>query len=146
MTTHLTDDEVQQYVADANAGNPEAIEHIAVCELCQSKVAAYQLLFAGIQQQPEALFDFDLEKMVLAQLPQRKPAFAGNLFIYLIIFSGIILIGSGLYIFRDYAKSLFAGIGTLSIYLMVTTGIIILVATSMDMYKNYQKKISMLDI
>lgn len=146
MSRHLTDEEIQQYVADAMNGAREINDHISLCEECRSKAAAYRLLFAGIKKQEEPAFDFDLEKMVLAQLPQKTVFARRNLSLYPFIFSGIVLIGIALYVFRDYTTTLFAGIEALSIYLMVTTVIIILIAAGADMYKNFRKKMKLLDV
>ena len=146
MSRHLTDEEIQQYVADEMSGPQDTHEHISLCEECGSKAAAYRLLFAVIQKQEEAVFDFDLEKMVLAKLPQKIVSSRSKPFLYPLVLSAVVLIGAALYVFRDYTKTIFTGIGTLSIYLMVTTVIIILIAAGADMYKNFREKMKLLDV
>src|SRR5258706_3433125 len=136
---HLTDNEIPEYAFEHSGGETNIVEHVEICEECKSKVAAYQLLFTAIREQPEPVFDFDLEKMVLAQLPQQKTrSLPENFYIYLFVLAGTALTGAALYIFRSFVTVLFEGIAPLSIYLIATTIIIILIALSIDMYKTYQ--------
>jgi len=146
LTKHLTDDEIQLYALDDLGCEIKIIEHIKLCSQCKARVEAYQLLFNGIKQQPEHSFNFDLSALVLAQLPSPGAVPSrNNLAVYLFIFIGIVLMGSVLYIFRDYMITLFAGIASLVIYLILSTVLTILVALCFDMYKNYQKKMGALD-
>ncbi|MDP4263614.1 MAG: hypothetical protein Q8941_13895 [Bacteroidota bacterium] len=144
---HPADNEIQQYVLEISACEAKIVEHVEACEECKSKVAAYQLLFTGIREQPGPAFDFNLEKMVLAQLaPPKTKRSPENFYLYLFVMLGIALTGTVLYIYRSYVAGLFEGIAPLSIYLIVTTVSIILIALIIDMYKNYQKKMKALNL
>ena len=144
---HPTDEEIQQYVLDSSSSDKAITEHASSCEQCKAKVASYRLLFTAISQQPEESFDFDLAKLVMAQLPMAKPKYSqDNFFIYLLVFAAIILTGAALYYFRNYIASLFASIAPVFIYLITTTGITLAIILSIDMFKNYQKKMRALDL
>jgi hypothetical protein len=146
LTKHLTDDEIQLYAMNDQGCGIKIIEHVKLCSQCKAKVEAYQLLFTGIKHQPEPSFNFDLSALVLAQLPSSRAIRSGNnLAVYLFILIGIILMGSVFYIFRDYMITLFSGIASLVIYLILSTVLTILVALCFGMYKNYQKKMEALD-
>ena len=143
---HLTDEEIQQYALDNSSSDITIIEHTSSCEACKAKVTNYRLLFTGIQQQPQAAFDFDLAKLVITQLPSPKPiATPDNFFIYMVVLSGIVLTGAALYYFRDYLFDLFSSIAPLLIYLTVTTVATLAIILSLDIYKTYQKKMRSLD-
>ena len=143
---HLTDEEIQQYALDISASGTTVVEHATSCEECKAKVTNYRLLFAGIQQQPQAAFEFDLAELVMAQLPSPRPGYSpDNFFIYLIVLAGMVLTGAAFYYFRGYIVSLFTSIAPLFIYLTVTAVITLSIILSLDMYKTYQKKMRFLD-
>jgi len=146
LTKHLTDDEIQLFALNEQDCETKIIEHVKVCRECKARIEVYQFLFTGIKQQPEPSFNADLSALVLAQLPSSRIIRSrGSLAIYLLVFSCIVLIGSVLYIFRDYMITLFAGIASLAIYLILITMLSILIVLCFDMYKNYQKKMGALD-
>ncbi|NML67808.1 hypothetical protein HHL22_21610 [Hymenobacter sp. RP-2-7] len=72
---HLADYTIQAAAELAALSAPEAT-HLRGCRTCQSRVAAYQQLFAAAAQLPPPTFDFDLTASVLAQLPRARPAFS----------------------------------------------------------------------
>ena len=146
VTKHLTDDEVQQYAVNKSSCEKRMAEHIHLCEDCRSKVEVYQLLMAGIKQQPQPAFDFDLSKMVLQQLPSSKTTIANDRALILIFgFMGIAFLGGVLYLFQSYFD-LFEGIKTIFIYLIAITAITVLVYLLIDLYKKYQKEMKVLDL
>ncbi len=146
ITKHLTDEEIQQYAFDRSSIENRITGHIHQCEDCKARAENYRLLFTGIKEQPQPSFDFDLAELVLSQLPQPKSkALPGNFFVYLLVFVAISMAGILCYVFREYLFSLFAGITPFLILLIGTTGIIVLIALSADMYKTYKKKMNTLD-
>ncbi|HKO80945.1 MAG TPA: hypothetical protein VJU78_11145 [Chitinophagaceae bacterium] len=146
ITSHLSDDEVQQYALDTSNSEARIVEHVQLCKQCKARVADYQELFTNIALQPAPFFDFNLSELVMEKLPLRKPGVLSGSFLgYLLALSCIPLAGTILYIFRVYLISLFADISPLVIYLVVTTVITILIAVCFDMYKNYQKKMGAID-
>ena len=143
---HLTDEEIQEYTLDNSASEIAIMEHATACEACKARIAEYQLLFAVLNQQPEPAFDFDLAELVIAQLPSQKPgAASSNSLIYVFVLAAIVLTGAALYYFRNYIANLFTSITPLLVYLTATTVVTLAIIISMDMYKNYQKKMRALD-
>ena len=143
---HLTDEEVQQYAVDKPNCEKRIAEHIHLCEECRSKVEVYQLLIAGIKQQPQPAFDFDLSKMVLQQIPSPKTSTANdNALIWIFSFMAIAFLGGAIYFFQSYFD-LFESMRTIFIYLIVITAVTVLAYLFIDMYKKYKHEMKVLDL
>ena len=143
---HLTDDEVQQYVEDKQHGEVKFVEHIHSCGVCRGKVEVYQLLIKDIKQQPQPVFDFDIAKIVMEQLPQAKTKVSNDkLLVWLFVSIGIIFIGGALYFFQSYFE-LFEGLRTIFIYLIAITAVTVLVYLFIDMYNKYRHGMKVLDL
>src|SRR5688572_551701 len=146
-TRHLTEEEIQQHALDSSSSYSKAAEHIHSCEQCREKAETYRLLFNGIRQQHKPSFDFDLTELVMAQLPSAAPKPAKeNVLVYFFIIAAIAVTGLASYFFREYVAMLFASITPVLIYLIITGFITLSVLLILDMYKNYKKKIHVLDI
>ena len=147
VTKHLTDDEVQQYALDRGQCEKKIIEHIHLCEKCRAKVEVYQLMITSIKEQPQPVFDFDLSKMVLQQIPSSPKSSIANdkVLGWIFIFMGIAFPGGTIYLFHNYFD-LFEGIRTIFIYLIAITAITVLAYLLIDMYKKYRKEMRILDI
>jgi hypothetical protein len=144
-TNHLTEDELQQYAMDSVGCASTIRDHILLCEDCKAKAASYQLLFSGINQQPAPVFDFDLQQLVLAQLPAPAPKTAADKYlIYIMVAIAVILAGIAVYLFRSYLATLFLGSSFIA-YIAVTTIITILLLQAVDVYSSYQQKMKALD-
>ncbi|WP_276503968.1 hypothetical protein [Terrimonas pollutisoli] len=144
LDKHLTDEEIQRFLLDGKQSNSNMADHLRVCNDCKARVATYELLFAGIAEQEKPCFEFNLAELVVAQLPKKQVA-ADRLPIFLLAFVMILLGGAG-YVFRQYLALLFAGIGSLAVYLMIISVFVILLFFCLDMYKNYQRKMQALDL
>jgi hypothetical protein len=146
ITLHLTEEELQQYAMEGVLPDSMVAGHLEACQSCQSKLAAYQLMFKSIQAQPAPAFGFDLASLVVAQLPSPKPVRKpNNSLIYLLILLGVILTCIALYQLRFYLAGFLTGIAPLMIYLLLATLIPISIVLGVDMYKSYQKKMHLLD-
>ena len=146
VTKHLTDDEVQQYVVDKHGSEKRIAEHVHVCQECKSKVEVYQLLITEIKQQLQPVFDFDLSKMVLQQLPSSKTSIANdNALFWIFGFMGIAFLGGAIYFFQRYFD-LFESMRTIFIYLIVITAVTVLAYLFIDMYKKYKHGMKVLDL
>ena len=143
---HLTDDEVQEFVGDKKYCEVKIVEHIHSCEICRAKVEVYQLMIKEIKKQPQPAFDFDLSRMVLQKLPSSKTTIVNDKALILIFgFMVIAFLGGVIYLFQSYFD-LFEGIKTIFIYLIAITAITVLVYLLIDMYKEYQKEMKVLDL
>ena len=146
MVKHLTDDEVQQFIIDKQC-DIKIVEHIHTCRQCKIKVEVYQSLIAGIKQQPQPVFDFDLSASVLTQLPGVQPKIASDkLVTWILVFGSIAFLAGGAYYFRSYIASMFEGVTTILIYLIAISAITVIAAMVFDMYKKYQKEMKVLDL
>src|ERR1700748_1405163 len=62
---HPSDMELQQYVLDKLVCPADVLAHIDACAGCQAAVAAYRLLFGGLEEQPRPAFNFDASALVM---------------------------------------------------------------------------------
>lgn len=162
---HLTETEIQEYVLGEAGALLTA--HVEGCEDCKAAVAAYEVLFAGIKELPEAGFDFDVRELVLAELASsglgqvtsselagdaavsheyaeeavKRGGYAGML----ATLTGILCFSALLYFFRAYLASLFTGISPLLLYFIIISVSTILIFLLADMYKGYQRKMTSLE-
>lgn len=147
VTTHLTDDEVQEYVVDRQHCEIKIVEHVHLCGECKMKAEIYQSLVTGIKQQRKPAFDFDLSAVVLKQLPASGPGTAND---QLLTWSFIVLCGgliaATVYFFRGYLDSMFKGIAGISIYLMSISAITVIALLFVEMYNKYKKEMRALDL
>ncbi len=143
---HLTDDEIQQYVLEKANCADEVIEHIGSCLNCKEKAAQYRLLFEGIKQQEKPVFDFNLADLVLDQLPktQTKPS-SEKWFSFLIIFISTLFVGAIGYLFGKNLVSIFAGISSALIGLIIITVAALFIFLFVDMNRKYQAKMKALN-
>lgn len=75
ITVHLTETQIQLYVADKESADAQLISHIGTCPFCQSRIKNYELLFSAITVADKPIFDFDLSSLVLESLPAPKSSF-----------------------------------------------------------------------
>ena len=147
MVKHLTDDEVQQFVIDNQHSEIKIVEHIHTCRQCKIKVEVYQSLIAGIKQQPQPVFDFDLSASVLSQLPVVQPRVTSDkLVTWILVLVSIGFLAGGAFYFRSYLASMFEGVATILIYLIAISVVTVIAALVFDMYKKYQKEMKVLDL
>ena len=69
---HLSEEEIQLYVLQANELTQPAKQHLEQCTPCQARAKEYELLFSGIQSLDKPSFDFDVAALVLPQLEEKK--------------------------------------------------------------------------
>lgn len=142
---HLTDEEIQQYVLNAEATSQAALAHIQTCTHCQQQAAQYQLLFAGIEKQEKAVFDFDLADLVMAQLPQPKPAHDSRALVYAMLAIIAAMVGVMAYLFGNSTASLFAFMQPLLVGLVIITAFGLVGFLGLDMYQKYKSQMKVLN-
>lgn len=147
MTTkHLSEEEIQQYSIDKSSCDTEVAVHLQSCASCQANVEAYHQLFKVIHDQPKPVFGFDLSNLVLKQLPESRSNFSMNsIFVILTVFAAACAICIPVYIFRKSLSVIFSGALSMTVYLIIITAIAILIFQSMEMYRKYQKQMSILN-
>ena len=144
IAVHLSEEEIQQYAVDKKASVPHLIAHMEVCADCQAKVQTYTQLFEAIRLQEKPAFDFDLSELLMPQLA--KPKFAFNDFLgYLTVFLMGLSTIVAVFVFRKYLANIFTGVMPMFIYLILLTGLAVIVFQVAEMFRKYQKQISTLN-
>ena len=143
---HLIDAQIQQVVFDQSEVADDSKVHIQHCAVCSRRVEEYRMFFEELKMLPEATFDFNLEAIIMEQLPQPSvnPKEGRGLtygFAIICFLSALSLI----YFFGKELVALFGGIELLSTGLIVTTALCILVFMGIDMYQMYLKKMKALN-
>jgi hypothetical protein len=139
ITAHLTDAEIQLYVAEPEMTSDQLKIHIQDCANCQTRAANYQLLFNGIHDQAKPQFNFDLSTLVLEQLPEPKRAFPWT-GILVSVFS-ILLISLSAIFFWSIMDAVIRSAPLLLIATALTAAVVILIFQALEMVKNHQKQI-----
>jgi hypothetical protein len=148
-STHLTDEEIQQYVLDRDAADATMTTHIHGCRQCKEKAETYRLLVASLRELPDERFDFTLTELVMQQLPAATPGpkrEKESVLIYSFITTGAAIIVFSLYFFRKYMTSIFESIAPVFVYLVVTAFMTLSIFLVIDVYIKYKKKIHTLDL
>ncbi len=139
ITAHLTDAEIQLYVAEPEMTSDQLKIHIQDCANCQTKAANYQLLFNGIHDHAKPQFNFDLSTLVLEQLPEPKRAFPWT-GILVSVFS-VLLISLSAIFFWSIMDAVIRSAPLLLIATALTAAVVILIFQAIEMVKNHQKQI-----
>ena len=144
---HPFEKELQQYALGKSDANPEVIAHIESCPGCQAEVSTYQMLFSAIKEQPPVSFDFDVQELVLSELPKTNTGLSTDDIVagFLVIFT-CSCIGIPVYIFRKIILNSFIDIPPFFIYSIIigTTGI--LITKILSLYKKFLKQMHLLNI
>lgn len=145
-STHLTENELQQYAEHSADVNPAIAAHLAICDHCQAKVANYRLIFGAIHAIKKPVFDFDVAAMVMTQLPapavRRKFPWAQlliGIFVLLIMTVAIVA-------FQGYFMQLFNGISMIILSLIIFSAASVLVFQGMELFNNHRKQMRVLDM
>jgi hypothetical protein len=145
-TNHLLESEIQQYSLDRLNCKKQIIDHIQSCETCREKAEAYTVIFSTIKDQPEPAFDFDLTEMVMQQLPQAKPkVIVDKTMIFVLSFITIIAVGFTVAFFWSYFSELMTKITPMLIYLVITCVVSLMLFLGIDLYKDYNRKLKILN-
>jgi hypothetical protein len=139
ITAHLTDAEIQLYVAEPEMTSDQLKTHVQNCIDCQTRAANYQLLFNGIHDHAKPQFNFDLSTLVLEQLPEPKRAFPWAA-IMVSIFS-VLLISLSAIFFWSIIDTVIRREPLLLMATALTAAVVILIFQILEMVKNHQKQI-----
>ena len=97
-------------------------------------------------EQEKAVFDFNLQDLILKQLPKVKTKFSWEDFlVYALAFAVFGSIGIPAYLFRGYLLKMVSGFVPIVMYLIVITMMAILLFQGIETYRKYQKQISALN-
>jgi hypothetical protein len=143
---HLTDAQIQQFVFDQTEVTDDSKVHIQHCAACSRRVEEYRLFFGELKMLPEASFDFNLEAIVMEQLPPSaiNPKEDKSL-LYGFAIICFLSVLSLIYFFGKELVHLFGGMELLLTGFIVTTALCIGVFLGIDMYRMYLKKMKALN-
>jgi hypothetical protein len=143
---HPSEKEIQQYALDKSDCSPAVVEHIEFCADCHSSLETYRLLFFEIKKQEQPSFDFDLQGLVLSQLPESNSRLSADNIIagFLVIFT-CCCIGIPVYLFHKVILNMFMDIPPFFIYAIVVSTTGILIIKILLMYKKYQNQMRFLN-
>jgi hypothetical protein len=142
ITSHLTDTEIQLYVAEPQMIREEIAAHINYCARCRSWADNYTLLFSSLQHTAQPAFNFDLAELVMADLPQKKvpyvwlTAVLGSL--------GALLILLAIALFGGRLAELFTSLPSSLLWLMVLPALVLVAMQVIVISNDYQRKMSVL--
>jgi hypothetical protein len=139
ITAHLTDAEIQLYVAEPQVISQQMANHIQGCLICQSKVANYVLLFNNIKAAEKPAFDFDLSALVMEQLPAPKSAFPWGAIVVSVCSVAIVAV-SAIFFWSAMAASVKAASGVL-LTIAAAGAFTILFFRVVELFKEHQKRI-----
>jgi hypothetical protein len=146
VNNHLSEEEVQDYALNSSACDAIIAAHVLLCDACKTRVENYRVLFTGIKQQPEPVFDFNLEALVLSKLTQPKAKTRPKVFLsYLLIVASVVVPAIILYLFKQYWIGFFNDIAIYTVLLILISFIIVLGVLCIDIFRTYQKKMNSLN-
>jgi hypothetical protein len=145
MREHPSETELQEFALGEMKNEAKIDAHIQLCDECKTTVANYRLLFSAIGSEQKPVFEFNLSALVLEKIKPANTEYSKDRLIFYIGFAVIAVLGIGYYCYSEFLSGLLIGFGSLFMYLLLATAIIILVFQCVDIYKRYQHKIKSLD-
>lgn len=143
---HPYEKELQQYAIDKSESDRGVIAHIESCTVCQAEISSYQLLFTAIKAEPAAAFDFNLQELVLSELPKTETRLSTDDIVagFLVVFT-CSCIGIPVYVFRKIILNMFVDIPPFFIYSIIISTTLILILKILSLYKNHLKQMHLLN-
>lgn len=142
ITAHLTDAEIQLYVAEPQVISQQMANHIQDCAICRSQTANYALLFNNIKTAEKPAFDFDLSALVMEQLPAPKSAFPWAAIIVSVLSLGIVAVSA--IFFLGAIAALVRAVSGVLLTVVATSALTILIFQVVEIFKEHQKRVDTL--
>nr|WP_067055355.1 hypothetical protein [Mucilaginibacter sp. L294] len=142
ITAHLTETEIQLYVAEPEAISRQLVTHLEDCALCRAKVANYVSLFKQIQEAPKPTFDFDLTALVLEQLPAPKMAFPWAAILISVLATALVAVSA--VFFWSGIVVLIKGVSGVLLAVAATGAVVIVGFQAIELLKQHQKQMDTL--
>lgn len=141
---HLTEYEVQQYAMEQKADHEQAA-HIAECAICSVAIANYRTMFTALSTLEKPVFNFDIEKQLMAELAvsttrkKRFPYTAVG-----ISALSVATVAIAIFKLRSYFTNMFS-IPAPVLYLVATTALTIAIFQCRELITNYRQKMRLLN-
>ena len=144
---HITDNDIQQFVLDKGNCSFTVMDHMSVCSDCRAKAETYTLLFSEIKHQAKPAFDFDLTGLVLLNIMQKETIGSRtSALIWLFTIIGLSPLVITIYLFGNYIVQVLAGVSSMTMYLVITTSVLLLLLQGIEMFRKYKKQMALLDV
>jgi anti-sigma factor RsiW len=142
---HLSEIELQQLALEPFQTNHELAAHVHECAKCATDVSNYRAMFSALSTAEKPVFDFDIEKQVMAQLPvptTRKTSFPWAVAAIIVI---SLAVSITVFNIDGFFASLFGSIPSPVIYLIVTTALTIVIFQCRELVASYRQKMRQLN-
>jgi hypothetical protein len=139
-TAHPNDEILQQYAIEPAGCTAAEEQHISHCSHCQASIVLYRMVFTEVKEQAPPAFEFNIEQLVLPQLPAARKHWPWN-----IIITGLALamaIGAAGWWFRGELRFLFNGLMPATVSLVLLVPVVIGVFQAIELFQKYQKLMS----
>ncbi|HMI02388.1 MAG TPA: hypothetical protein VK541_07905 [Pedobacter sp.] len=144
MEEHLDDNDLQQYALDQSALGQQPLQHIRHCKHCQIRAGQYAQILRGLQHAPKMTVEIDLAALVL---PAEKKKFPwGIISITALIFTGLLVIGSGVVLLGQDIRAIILTEQGRHFYLLPGLAIVLLVAGCGFYYREYKHRLRMIGL
>jgi hypothetical protein len=137
-TVHPQEDILQQYAIHPSGCPAATKQHISTCSHCQASVALYNAVFTSLKQEAPTVFDFNLEQLVLPQLPAPSQHWPWHIIVGLAL---AMVIGAAAWWFKADLRFLFNGLMPATVYLVLVVPVAIAVFQAIELFQQYQKLI-----
>lgn len=142
---HLSEKEIQAFAIDQAHSPVHWTTHVNQCITCRHSVATYKLIFHEIKQQPAVAFDFDLAKLVVAQLP--KPKAIGSS-VLLMVLSWLTFLALSFcavcYVLRGQFFNFIVTEPLINLLIVISASLLFL-GLLLDVWMKFQEKIKVID-
>lgn len=142
---HLTENELQQFALEQQKAGPGLTAHIAVCATCSAAIANYRTMFSALSTMEKPVFNFDIEKQLMAELAvstTRKKRFPWAA-IWISALS-VATVAIAVFKLRSYFTNIFS-IPAPVLYLVAATALTIVIFQCRELITNYRQKMRLLN-
>lgn len=143
---HLSEEELQQLALDPQHADPTWAAHIHNCPECSAAIANYRVIFSSLKTMEKPVFNFDVEKIVMAQLPAAKPSRQGApWYSILMAMAAGIVFAIPLLVMNRFLIQLLKGIPVIILDIIIITALGIVIFQCGEILASYRKKMRLLN-
>ena len=142
---HLSENELQQFAMEQQEADLEQAAHIAACATCSAAIANYRTMFAALTTLEKPVFNFDVEKQIMAELSvstTRKTGYPWTT-IGIGAFS-VATVAIAIFKMKSYFTNMFS-IPAPVLYLVTATALTIVIFQCRELITNYRQKMRLLN-
>ncbi|OMP79641.1 hypothetical protein [[Flexibacter] sp. ATCC 35208] len=143
---HLSENEVQQLAMKLQQADPLQAQHLRECAACKTAIASYQAIFNSLKVMEGPTFDFDVEQLVMPQLPLPQKAVSNSKWsIIPTIGIAVAVFCIPIFIMSRFLSNLAKGIPEYTLYIIIVTALVIAGFLGREMVTSYREKIRLLN-